>query len=103
MIIKTRIPIVDADIDEETFVLINLYNTKTETEHVKTIYELGQLLTDFCLDSNKKIILAGDFSLFFDPTLEASDGKPALKKNILQNFCKYLNKAILLIFREYAT
>ena len=71
MIIKTRIPIVDADIDEETFVLINLYNTKTETEHVKTIYELGQLLTDFCLDSNKKIILAGDFSLFFDPTLEA--------------------------------
>ena len=27
-----RILIVDADIDEETFVLINLYNTNTETE-----------------------------------------------------------------------
>ena len=103
MIIKTRILIVDADIDEETFVLINLYNTNTETEQIKSTYELDQLLSDFCLDSNKKIILAGDFNLFFDPTLEASDGKLALKKNIFQNFCKYLNKAILLIFREYAT
>ena len=46
--------IVDADIDGETFVLINLYNANTETEQIKTIYELAQLLSDFCLDSNKK-------------------------------------------------
>ena len=46
------------------------------------INELDQLLSDFCLDSNKKIILAGDFNLFFDPSLEASGGKPALKKKI---------------------
>ena len=98
-----RILIVDADIDEETFVLINLYNANTETEQIKTICELDQLLSDFCLDSNKKIILAGDFNLFFDPSLEASGGKPALKKNLFQNFCKYLNKTILLIFGEYAT
>ena len=67
------------------------------------INELDQLLSDFCLDSNKKIILAGDFNLFFDPSPEASAGKPALKKNLFQNFCKYLNKTILLIFGEYAT
>ena len=35
-----RILIVDADIDEETFVLINLYNANTETEQIKTICEL---------------------------------------------------------------
>ena len=29
-----RILIVDADIDEETFALINLYNTNTETEQI---------------------------------------------------------------------
>ena len=75
-----RILIVDADIDEETFVLINLYNTNTEMEQIKTTYELDQLLSDFCLDSNKKIILAGDFNLFFDPSLGASGGKPTLKK-----------------------
>ena len=74
-----RILIVDADINEETFVLINVYNANTETEQIKTIYELDQLLSDF-LDSNKNIILAGDFNLFFDPSLEGSGGKPALKK-----------------------
>ena len=98
-----RILIVDADINEETFVLINVYNANTETEQIKTIYELDQLLSDF-LDSNKNIILAGDFNLFFDPSLEGSGGKPALKKkNLFQNFCTYLNKTILLIFGEYAT
>ena len=74
-----RILIVNADIDEEAFVLINLYNANTETEQIKTIYELDQLLSDFCLDSNKKIILAGDFNLFFDPSLEASGGETAFK------------------------
>ena len=81
-----RILIVDTDIDEETFVLINLYNANTEAEQIKTICGLDQLLSDFCLDSNKKIITAGDFNLFFDPSLEASGGKPALKKFYFKNF-----------------
>ena len=84
-----RVLIVDADIDEETFVLINLYKKDTETEQIKTIYELDQLLGDFCLDSNKKIILAGDFNLSFDPSLETSGGKPALKK-INFKTCAYI-------------
>ena len=78
-----RILIVDVDIDEETFVLINLYNENTEAEQIETIYELDQLLGDFCLDSNKKIILAGDFNLFFDPSLEPSGGKPTLKNELI--------------------
>ena len=67
----------DADIDEETFVLINLYNANTEMEQVRTICEL---LGDFCLDFNEKKILAGNFNLFFEPGLEASGGKPTFKK-----------------------
>ena len=47
----------DADIDEETFVLINLHNVNTETEQIKIICELDQLLGGFCLDSNRNIIL----------------------------------------------
>ena len=35
-----RILIVNADTDEETFVLINLYNPNTEKEHIKTNHEL---------------------------------------------------------------
>ena len=46
--------IVDVDIDEETFIPINLYNANTEMEQIKTIYELDQLLSVFCLDSTKK-------------------------------------------------
>ena len=42
-----RILIVYTDIYEEIFVLINLYNTNTEMEQNKTIYELDQLLGDF--------------------------------------------------------
>ena len=49
-----RILIVDAGINEDTFVLINFYNANTETEQIKTIYELDQLLGDFCLDFNFK-------------------------------------------------
>ena len=50
---QSRILIVDADIDEEIFGLINLYNTDTEVEQIKIIYELDQLLSDFHLDSTK--------------------------------------------------
>ena len=59
------------------WMLTLMMNANTGTEQIKTIYELDQLLSDFCLDSNKKIILAGGFNLFFDPSLEASGGKPA--------------------------
>ena len=81
-----RILTVDADIDEETFVLINLYNANTEAEQIKTIYELDQLLSDFCLDSTKKIIIAGNFNSFFDPSQGASGGKPALKNICFKTF-----------------
>ena len=57
--IQGRIVIVGAGIDEETFVLINLYNPNTKMGQSKTICELDQLLGDFCLNSNKKQYLQG--------------------------------------------
>ena len=48
-----RFLIVDVDIDDKTFVLINLYNANFETKQIKTIYELDQLPGDFYLESNK--------------------------------------------------
>ena len=93
---------VDTDIDEQTFALINLYNTNTETEQIKTICELCQLLGDFCLDSKKYIILTEDFSLFSDPSLEASVSKPALKKKSISKLVQIFNKTTWLMFREFA-
>ena len=57
--IQGRIVIGGAGIDEETFVLINLYNPNTKMGQSKTICELDQLLGDFCLNSNKKQYLQG--------------------------------------------
>ena len=38
---QSRILIVDADIDEQTFVLINLYSPNTETEQIKTMSSIS--------------------------------------------------------------
>ena len=77
-----RILIVDPGIDKERFVLINLYHANAEIVQTETTYELNQLLSDFCLNSDENVILPGDFNLFYDPSLEASGGKAALKKNL---------------------
>ena len=82
-----RILIVNANIDDQNFVLINFYNANTELEQINTICELNQLLDDCYLDSTKKVVLAGDFNLFFDASLEALEGNPTLKKNRSQRFC----------------
>ena len=68
---RGRILIVDANIDDQNFVLINFYNANTESEQINTICELNQLLDDCYLDSTKKVVLAGDFNSFFDASLEA--------------------------------
>ena len=72
-----RILIVDANIDDQNFV----------SEQINTICELNKLLDDCYLDSTKKVVLAGDFNLFFNASLEALGGNPTLKKNRSQRFC----------------
>ena len=49
-----RILIVDPGIDKERFVLINLYHANAEIVQIETTYELNQLLSDFCLNSDEK-------------------------------------------------
>ena len=52
-----RIIVLEAEIDDEIFLLINLYNPNTEVEQVKTLCELEQMLDIFSWDSYKKIFL----------------------------------------------
>ena len=63
-----RIIVLEAEIDDEIFLLINLYNPNTQAEQVKTLCELEQMLDIFSLDSSKNILLAGDFKSFFKGT-----------------------------------
>ena len=42
-----RILIIEAEIDDETFILISFYNSNTETEQVKSINDLENFITKF--------------------------------------------------------
>ena len=75
-----RILILDVDIDDENFILINLYNPNTEGEQLKTLSKLTEMLTKLHLTQNNNIICAGDFNLFFNVKLESYGGNPVFKK-----------------------
>ena len=59
-----RIIVLEAEIDDEIFFLINLYNPNPEAEQVKTFCEFEQMLDIFYLDSCKNILFAGYFNCF---------------------------------------
>ena len=45
--------------DADQYILINVYNVKTETEQLKLFKELQSLLKLFDSNQNKRIIFAG--------------------------------------------
>ena len=59
-----------------------MYNANTETEQIKVLKNLYLLLDSLVIPQNKQIILAEDFNLFLDRTLEAEGGSPCLKIKI---------------------
>ena len=75
-----RILILDADIDDENFILIKLYNPNAEAEQLKTLSKLTEKLTKLHLTQNNNVICAEDFNLFFNVKLESYGGNPVFKK-----------------------
>ena len=77
--------ILDITIDDTDYPLINIYNVETylniETDQIKVLNNL-HLLDSLDIRQNKQIILAGDWSLFLDITLEVKGGSPCLKRNL---------------------
>ena len=76
-----RILITDAKVNDEKFLLVNLHNSNTESEQIKTD-TLKNLLEDIDNISDKKIILGGDLNLVIDCNLEACCGNPVLRNEI---------------------
>ena len=73
--------ILDVDIADKNFVLINLYNPNTETEQLKTLSKLTEMLTKLHLTQKNNIICAGDLKLLFNVKLESYGGNPVFKKH----------------------
>ena len=81
-----RILIIDAKVNDEKFLLVNLYNSNRESEQIQALDTLKNLLEDIDNISDKKIILDGDLNLIFDCNLEACGGNPVLQKKSLTKF-----------------
>ena len=79
-----RVPIIEGEIEIGTFILLNLYNPNSETEQLQTLNDVDLLLSDFSLDNTKTIVFAGDFNLFFNQKIEATEGNPPFYK-LLKN------------------
>ena len=81
--------ILDVTINDADFILINLYNSHTETERVSLLNNLSSLLGNFDITLEEKLILAG-FSLFLSSKLDGKWGKHAIKKQKIFPFFKNL-------------
>ena len=74
--------IIEAKINEYNFIVINIYNSNTESEQLKTFSILQNMLDNIEI-SNKEIVFEGDFSLIFDCKLETNCRNQVLKKRSL--------------------
>ena len=70
-----RILILDASLDNDKYILINLYNASNKQEQVKTLTNLQCMLKELNINDSKQIVFAGGFS-FFDVVLEVIGEKP---------------------------
>ena len=75
-----RMLILDVMIDGSDYILVNIYNGNTEFEHLKVLNDLSELMKKVNTTHRRKIVLSGDFNLFFDSNLEVKGGKPILKE-----------------------
>ena len=80
--------ILDASIDDTDYILVNIYNANAKTEKNKVLNNLHLLLGSLDIHQIKQIILAGDFNLFLDTTLDTEGGTPCLKKKSVAKLIK---------------
>ena len=72
---------IEATIQDEPFLLVNIYAPNNVTSQSLFFQSLTELLADQQnLGTNHKIILGGDLNITFDTDLDCSGGKPVLKE-----------------------
>ena len=67
-------------IDGSEYILVNIYNANTESEQLKVLNDLSELMKKVNVAQRKQIVLADDFNLFFGGNSEAKGSKPILKE-----------------------
>ena len=75
-----RILLLDVQVDDAAFLLINLYNANKECEQLNVLTTLCNFLSNITDLHCKNIVFGRDFNVFFDTNYEAQGGNPTLKK-----------------------
>ena len=74
-----RVLLVEMSKNNELFLLVNFYNANSESEQLKALQSLDDLLSKRDLDKDFKPIFMGDINIIFDIHLDALGGNPTLK------------------------
>ena len=72
--------VLDVDISDKYFILINLYKPNCEAEQLKTLSELTHMLTTLQFTPDSHIVFSGDFNSFFNVDFEIHGGSLVLRK-----------------------
>ena len=87
-----RVLLVEATVDDTVFVLINIYNTNTESEQLETLLDLVSIIDKVKDIQSKNIVLGGDFNVIFDISFESLGGNPCLKKKSIAKLIQIKEK-----------
>ena len=81
-----RILILDVNIYEIRYVLVNIYNANTKVEQIQVLSELSELIKKITFSEENGKVLAIDLNVFFYSKLERKGGKPSLKQKSVVEF-----------------
>ena len=76
-----RILLLEINIDNRLFELINIYKANDKLDQLKTLTDLSKIVDCVNDIQNKNIIFGSDFNIIFDSFLDAQGGNPILKKH----------------------
>ena len=74
--------LLEINIDDSLFVLINIYNANNEPDQVKTFTDLDEILDSVGDIQNKNVVFSGDFNVIFDLFLEVQGGNQVWKNTL---------------------
>ena len=80
-----RYIVLQVNIQENPYVLINYYAPNLETQQVSVLDELTKVLSNLELKENTNLILGGDFNIILNLKLDADGRNPTLKFNSMKS------------------
>ena len=86
-----RFLMIECSIQDQPFLIINLYNPNTESEQVRVIEDLEKLIDTIDSDHAYQMILGGDFNFIFDVNLDSNGGNSKLKLSSIRAITSLTN------------